>query len=205
MKKSEKIEIRISPDDKEALARRAEAEGKPASEVVRELLQSGGVTAQAEAVPERRRRVHAVALAGAAAVGALVAVPTTLLAGAGEASWYEVEFVIEVAKPYEVGNMNGVNYEHRRAELLLPASSLGTAETLIATGPGEGYRMRLVLPDEGETLLRFPVCLQSASGCEPMAEPAISWTGAGFAQLSGVTAAGDNVFLTITPRDPEGG
>ena len=44
MKKTEKIEIRISPEDKEALGRRAEAEGRPVSEVVRDLLQANGAT-----------------------------------------------------------------------------------------------------------------------------------------------------------------
>lgn len=42
MKKSEKIEIRLSPEEKDQLSRRADAEGLPVSEVVRKTLGQSG-------------------------------------------------------------------------------------------------------------------------------------------------------------------
>ncbi|NRA28738.1 MAG: hypothetical protein HRU11_00635 [Parvularculaceae bacterium] len=42
MKKSEKIESRLSPEEKDQLAKRAEAEGLPVSEVVRKTLGQSG-------------------------------------------------------------------------------------------------------------------------------------------------------------------
>ena len=78
MKKTEKIEIRISPEDKEALARRAEAEGRPVSEVVRDLLDANGVTMATRPEAGRARWGPVVgALVGGLPLGAAAAYGAT--------------------------------------------------------------------------------------------------------------------------------
>ena len=187
MKKSEKIEIRISPDDKEALAKRAEAEGKPASEVVRELLQSGGVTARAEAVPERRGLLGIAAAAGLG-VGLLAgAVGSTVALRGGEP---DVGLVFGVQLLVEEKGFTTTRYLEGSATT--SASELDGASVFLPVGAGSGYRLTVAAPGDARRTqtLTFDLCRLGGGECVTLGSPQLTTKVAG--SIAEAEAFGDD-------------
>lgn len=173
MKKSEKIEIRISPEDKEALARRAEAEGRPASEVVRDLLQSGGVTAQAETVPEPHRGRLAAAAGGLVAAGLLLGAGVTALAyTSGEDGVVDVAFDVSL----KVTEGRFTTSKILSGFVTVPADALDGTTLFLPVAPSSGYRLTISAPGDadGTQTLDLDLCEASGDTCRPLASPKVT-------------------------------
>ena len=174
MKKSEKIEIRISPDDKEALAKRAEAEGKPASEIVRDLLQSGGVTARAETVTMPRRSLLAAAAAGAVGIGAMIGAGAVALGTTGGEALVDLAFEVRLPIDFEADGFQTV--VPLQAGATIPASRLDGATVFLPTGPQTGYRLTVAAPrGAGEAqAVRLAICEVEGEACAPLGTPELT-------------------------------
>ena len=162
MKKTEKIEIRISPEDKEALARRAEAEGRAVSEVVRDLLDANGVTMATRAEGPSRSRPPLIALP-------LLAVGL-LCAGLGAAATHALtrptteHFVVARAA------INAGEFGRHVVNATVPEDALDGLTMVVPTAGGT-YRIELDAKSRGEDSHRvaMTVCLAEGEACAPLA------------------------------------
>jgi len=90
MKKSEKIEIRISHEEKEKLSRLAESEGRSVSELVRDLAKKYALLN----MPNPRRRLSMLAVAGFILCGLGIGVGTTLSMTDRTSSWKKSHYMV---------------------------------------------------------------------------------------------------------------
>ncbi|MEM9838974.1 MAG: hypothetical protein AAF830_07435 [Pseudomonadota bacterium] len=173
MKKSEKIEIRLSPEEKDRLSRRAETEGRPVSEIVRSVLSSDGIESSPSA-PEAENASAALQRWGGYALsfiagGALAAALTAGQIPDTDIAVWQTEVTLDLPLPKGVSG-TPIRY---RGTMAMPNEDGASGEMYLSSGPEAGFQIKASheIQDDGLSIMRFNICRQAGEVCMPWASP----------------------------------
>lgn len=199
MKKTEKIEIRVSPEEKEHLSKHAEAEGLPVSEVVRRRLTSDALPQSEQ--PEAQgvlRRFGAWSLSFIAGASFVLALSAASPKGQEIEGWD--------------GHFRFVDVDRETGQAF-PT----TSDFRLLTADASKVEMRLNRQDGGylrataethrttddQVELTFNVCFEVQDGCEDIASPRVMTYPMKKLDLSVPLANGNKVSFHLRPIDDE--
>ena len=189
MKKTEKIEIRVSPEEKEALSAASRSEGRNVSDVLREHVRRY-VAAATAASPrtEKKKKMTWISKAAYVALGAAVSAPATMYAVADD-SPAAPGFEVNVALQENAGQQDQTNY---RAKTRIPLTRTEPTLVNMPSGDAGGFRVAIIKENNDDKTYRFvfSICQETADGCEEILSPGIITAFGGDSSL-GVRGAGD--------------
>lgn len=175
MKKTDKIEIRVSPEEKAALARLSQASGRTISETIRNLLAAQIATAPAEPAPKSDKPAMTITqkvlyagggtlLGGLGVLGVAGAMAAAAPHPQAGVPAYEVHVSINEAKTskfYGVGSTLPISQETSR--IRLPVD-----ETY-------AYLVDVIFRQTGQETINaeFNICRETKDACLPVANPVI--------------------------------
>lgn len=199
MKKTEKIEIRVSPEEKEALSAASRSEGRTASDVLREYVGHYVKAASVKsATPAKEKKMSWISKIAFVALGAAVAVPLTLIAATANKS--PDAFKIELLLRQQQGD--DINQQSIELGTTLP---LGQNGSFVIHAPHEGdygYRVRAdVTKSKGDIyLIAFDICWQTMkTECELVSAPKITTAFADTARLQVAGRDGSDIHIHLRP------
>ncbi len=171
MKKTEKIEIRVSPEEKEALSAASRSEGRTASDVLREYVGRYVEAAAAKAAPAKEKKMTWISKIAYAALGAAVSVPATMYAAAGDDPAMQ-SFEIRVDLEENPGQETHALY---RAKTRIPLSRSEPTILDMPSGQSGGYQVAIIKEKNPDDTYRFvfEICRASDDGCSTIAAPGI--------------------------------
>ncbi|MCQ8184999.1 plasmid mobilization protein [Parvularcula maris] len=179
MKKTEKIEIRLSPEEKEQLARRAETEGRPVSELVRALMTAeGSMTSERS---EKAAAIHPLRQFGGAALSFVGGVAMTLALSAAHPLGQDIEgwdASFELAGDVPVPGEEGRTRRARTSgDFRLLAKDGSTAKLVLNRSRGGVYELRgvTIRQDDEQVRLEFSLCVRlPTEDCKGVASPTVT-------------------------------
>ncbi len=172
MKKTEKIEIRVSPEEKEALSTASRSEGRTASEVLREYVGRYVKAAAAKsAAPAKEKKMSWISKIAYVALGAAVSVPATMYAAAGDDPAMQ-SFEIRVDLEENPGQQDRAFY---RAKTRIPLNRSEPTILDMPSGQSGGYQIAIIKEKNADDTYRFvfEICRASDDGCSTIAAPGI--------------------------------
>ncbi|MEM8770569.1 MAG: ribbon-helix-helix protein, CopG family [Pseudomonadota bacterium] len=205
LKKTEKIEIRVSPEEKEALSEAAQRDGRNASEVVREFV-SAYVSASREKEPRapEEKKMNLITKAAFVGLGAAAAGPLAWIAASDQKPAqpelmvaYDVR--ISVTAPAETG---GVKTHQIRTILPAPLNERAILETSSETGENYSVSVAVAEQDGGTFAFQFDICKPRGEACDTISTPKIV-TGFGDAHLQAVGKGGENITISLDAKKTE--
>ena len=191
VKKSEKIEVRVAPEEKEQLTKRAEAEGRPVSEVVRRGMTGEGMlgeeTGPASQSPLQRLGAMVLSFAAGAAltVALSAAHPKQVLVEGWDGSFQ----LSALGKPPVRADFRVLAYENSKAEIVLDRAEGGFYRVTSSSTP---------LPD-GRVKLTFSVCIDEGQECRVVASPEVTTVPREEIQLSWLSAEEAVIGFALRP------
>ena len=200
MKKTEKIEIRVSPEEKEALSAASRSEGRNVSDVLREHVRRYvAAAASAAAASGTEKKMTWISKAAYVALGAAVSVPATMFAAAGD-SPAAPGFQIELSLVENAGQQDQTHY---RAQTRIP---LNRSEPTLVTMPGgesDGFRVNIINVRNADKTYHFvfDICRETTDGCEEVSSPGIITAFGGRSTLSVGGVGGVKVDINIISRE----
>lgn len=196
MKKTEKIEIRVSPEDKAALMRLSEQGGRSVSETVRGLLLNQAAPGAAS-VPEppmihRQRLAYG---AGGALLGALVA--SGLFIGLAAAKPRPTDYALSVLV------LDGPDAERRayEANTVITLDQATKTQLRLPTSTADAYQVNVDMkrqPD-GSVYASFSLCREAAATCTELAKPALVAARGASASMNVEDDAGRQLMINMGP------
>jgi len=184
MKKSEKIEIRISYDEKEKLARLAESEGRSVSELVRDLAKK---YAQLN-MPSKKRRMSYLAMAGLILCGLGTGVGATLSLTGDKTHAVSTQYTVH-------GVIKDTGFSFNLND------QIGDRFVADLDKAGSLYQIHVVIKSGGKRpVAAFDVCKIEANECltDVTADLEMGQNSDGHVWQS-QTENGDNLFLVLQP------
>ena len=170
MKKTEKIEIRVSPEDKAALMRMSEQGGRSVSETVRGLLLNQAEPAMAGAQGRLMINLHRLAYgAGGAVLGAAIA--SGLFIGLASAKPSPTDYQLAVVV------LDGPETQRRayEASTVITLDQMTKTQLRMPTSAADAYQVNVDMkrqPD-GSGYASFSLCREAAAVCTEVAKPAL--------------------------------
>lgn len=202
MKKSEKIEIRVSPEEKEQLSKRAEAEGRPVSEIVRQGLGGDGFAASGVSHGQTGRRLSTLEGFGALALSFVAGSAMSFLLTAAHPARDPIE---EWDASVQLRELKSAPVNTLNSSFVLPNEAGAEAEVFLSSGPDQGYIVRgraTAGPGQEVIALSFEICRKDGEDCEPLFSPYVISTPDRDIVLRGATPGELEYFLTLSaPRD----
>jgi len=183
MKKSEKIEIRMSFDEKEKLTQLAESEGQTVSELVRGLARKYAQLNMPRPRP-RMSRLHMLGL---------------VLCGLGIGSGASFSFLNNTHKVSTKYTVHGV-IEHTGFSFQLD-DEIGTEFLADLDKVGSDYRVKVVVkPGDVRPIAEFKICKITGDSCLTNAAAKLEMERNSDGSVwQTQTKAGDNLFLVLQP------
>lgn len=189
MKKTEKIEIRVSPEEKEALSAASRSEGRNVSDVLREHVRRYVATAASTAMPSTtEKKMTWISKVAYVALGAAVSVPATMYAAAGDspsAPGFEINVTLEE-------NAGQQDRTHYRARTRIPLNRSEPTIVDMPSGDEGGYRVVILKEKNADKTYHFvfDICRETADGCDKVFSPGMVTAFGGDSSL-GIGGAGD--------------
>ncbi len=200
VKKTEKIEIRVSPEEKEALSSASRSEGRTASDVLREHVRRYvDAAAMRGEGAKKEKKMSWISKAAYVALGAAVSVPAVMFAAADDnpsAPGFEIHMTLEE----QSGDQHPIHY---RAQTRIP---LGRSEPTMLTmpsGESDGYRVAIVKKNNADKTFHFifNICRETADGCDKVLSPGIVTAFGGHSSLRVGGAGAVEVDINISSRE----
>ena len=200
MKKTEKIEIRVSPEEKEALSAASRSEGRNVSDVLREQVRSYIAAAASAASPStiERKKMTWISKAAYVALGAVLTAPATVFAVASNnptAPGFEVLVALEERSDEQ----KSVQY---RGLTRIPIGRSDPTLLTITAGEAGGYDVRIVKKPGADKTHHFvfDICRKTEDACQSVATPAIITSFGGESSLA-VDGGDTDIYINIASRE----
>lgn len=196
MKKTEKIEIRVSPEDKAALMRLSQQGGRSVSETVRGLLLNQAVPDAASTPARSMINIQRLAYgAGGAVLGAVVA--SGLFMGLAAAKPRPTDYALNVVV------LDGLDTERRayEASTVITLDQMTKSQLRMPTGAADAYQVNVDMkrqPD-GSVYASFSLCRESAGVCTEVAKPALVAARNASASLNMEDVGGRSLMINMGP------
>ncbi|MEQ1784080.1 MAG: hypothetical protein ABMA14_22210, partial [Hyphomonadaceae bacterium] len=203
MKKTEKIEIRVSPEDKAALMRLSEQGGRSVSETVRGLLlnqsdpanpQAAGPSAPEPVMSKIQKLAYG---AGGAVLGAALA--TAAMAGLNASQPRPTDYALNIVV------LDGPETERRafEASTVVTLDQMTKTHIRMPTSTADAYQINIDMkrqPD-GSIYASFSLCRESVAVCTELAKPALVAARDASASLNVGDNAGRQLMITMSPTN----
>lgn len=175
MKKTEKIEIRVTPEEKEGLMDLARSEERSLSELIRSILGTYVETQTAKASTSKQGINHMFKSRKTLTIAGLLSSAlafATLTLPAQADGLYQITMDIQ---DYEeaTGNTSTYNWSHK-----LKSSATSASPFIISADSGSTYEVSVALTEQEDASVfaQFSICKRQADICKPIAEPAVLFT-----------------------------
>ncbi len=201
VKKTEKIEIRVSPDEKEALSAASRSEGRTASDVLREYVGRYVDAAATKAAPvvKEKKKMSWISKAAYIALGAAVSVPAVLFA-ASEDDPSKPGFEVQVSLVESTSEQARAVY---RASTRIPLGRSKTTTMVMPAVDDSGYQITVVTEKNGDQTydFSFSICRETESECAVVSSPRIVTAFGGHSTLSVDNASNAEINIVIASRE----
>ncbi len=194
VKKTEKIEIRVSPEEKEALADASRRQGRTASDVLREQVR-GYIAAAAETGEKLEKKMSWISKAAYIALGAGISVPAVLFAASGD-SPSAPGFEVRVSLEEPVGDQGRAQY---LARTRIPLSRKEPMTMVMPSVDETGYQVSVETKSNSDKTydFKFSICREQGDGCDVVSTPTLVTGFGGQSSLGVENAEGVEIHIVI--------
>jgi hypothetical protein len=203
MKKTEKIEIRVSPEEKEALAEASRRQGRTASDVLREhvraYIAAAARVSDKSAGDRKEKKMSWISKAAYIALGAGLSVPAVLFAAA-ESGPSEPGFEVQISLAEPTGEHKRAHY---RASARIPLGGSKESMMVMPNVDGAGYQITVLTEKNADKTYHFifSICRETDDECAVVSTPRIITAFGGHSTLSVQGANDTEINIAIVSRE----